>query len=111
MNSIEGYQTPKREAIEFMDMHPIFRLIFFLFGFIDIVFGSLVLLVMLVKGIFLWNYLIVILFSWFGGVSCLKVARISTLKGIGNIVLFGLFIGFTFGVLYIYSMIILLSRS
>ncbi len=111
MNSMEGYQTYKEKEIDFLEIYPsIFRFLLFLFGFIDLVFGSIFLLVMLVKGIFDLNYLIVLFLSWFGGINCLKVARRSSLKKLSNIMLFGLILGFVFGAFYIYAIILSFSR-
>jgi len=93
-----------------VDYSSMVRFLLFLIGFLDIVFGSIFLLVFLNKGLYNVENFLVIFISLIGGLSCLVAARQPNLKKLNNMLMVGLGIGIMFGVIYIYIIALAFSR-
>lgn len=104
MNSIENYPIYKKEAVFDMSKNfpQVIKLILLFMGFLDIVFGSLILLVFLSKGSLTIQIILVVLMSWFGGSSCLITMQ-SSPKKLNSLLILGSLLGITFGVFYLYA--------
>lgn len=112
MESIGNYQIYKKEMVfDTSKQFPqVIKLILFFIGFLDIVFGSIFLLVFFNKGLLDIGNIFVIFISWIGGLSCLMIAMQSKFKKLDTLLIIGLVMGITVGLFYLYAIVLTFLR-
>ncbi|SNQ61242.1 membrane hypothetical protein [Candidatus Methanoperedens nitroreducens] len=112
MNSAENYPGYKsKEESKSPEIYPsLVRLILMYIGAMDIVFGTLILVVSLQKSLFNVLVFLIFLLSLIGGLSCMKVAKERNIYKINKLWIIGLVFGLLVSVVYFYAILQNLSR-